>query len=302
MNNFIINKLKNKKIIIIWLWKQGTKLVTFFCNLWLKNNIIWICKTKKTKSFCEKIFSINVFLDLDFIVNNYKNEIWFIFIWVKPENIQDEIYFNLINRFSKVPVLIEKAFISQSKINNLNFFHPTWIIVEEYSYLDFFKNVNIIKNNIKKIDILSDLNYITYNEIVLKKLSLMSYIYWYLFFLEVENIKLLKTIKIYNWYKLIFLIKNKIIINFIFRITEKKYNYNTIIYYEDNTKSVFNANLDYFIFRWQKIRSNIVGWYFDIFLKNKIYDLLHDLINLEGDIKKINRFNKFNLFDNNIIL
>lgn len=303
MRDFIKDKLHNKKIIVIWLWKQWKKIVNFFISLWLVDNIIWICKTIETKEYCEKKFNIYISLDLDLVINKYGSDVWFIFIWVMPDDVQDEIYIKTNNIFTNVPILIEKSFISESSLNKINMNHFTWIIVEEYSYLPFFIKIKEIRDNIKEINIIVNLNEATYSEILKKELSFMSYIYWYIYILDISNIKVIKISKLDWKAKVLLLINWHIIINIILKRTDNVYNFNSIIYKDiNNNKFIFNANSKYFLFNWNKFLNNSLNWYFDVFLENKIGKLLNKDIILKSELIKINKFNSINLFDKNILI
>ena len=81
-----------KKILIIWLWQQWKKLINFLISEWCKNNIIWVCKTTETKIYTENEYNITVITDYKKALKIYNKNISFIFIWVNPIKIQEEIY------------------------------------------------------------------------------------------------------------------------------------------------------------------------------------------------------------------
>ncbi len=303
----IKNLVKSKKIIIIWLWRQWLKLIDFLIWEWVKDNIIWVCKTQKTKKEIEKQYSINVDNNYIQTIKSNLNNIAFIFIGVNPLKNQEEIYINILKDFSNNKILIEKSFIEDKKTINLlkHKNYPHAIVKNENLYLNFFKEIikkNIItKNNLKKLVIKIELNNNIYEKIINKKVYLLSYIWDYLYFLKPEIINYNSISWNYKaWYKIFLDINWKIpVIIIMKKLKQQSLTNNTILYKLENNKScLFNNTSN---------KSKILNYYIDnydqsiekkyssvFFLKWKIIDLLQNKVKIKKEIAWLKYFRKLN--------
>jgi len=303
--NSLKNLINNKVIIIVWLWNQWKKLISFLKNEWYTKNIIWVCKSIKTKDEIIKEFNVKVWINYKEIIDSNKNNISFVFIWVNPDETQEEIYKYIYYNYKSVKVLIEKSFIKDKKLINKikteNINHS--IVKNEYLYLDFFKqlenNIYII-NNILNITMKMETNGKIYNNIINNKVFLFSYIGDYLHFLKPKNIDLIMMEwNIEKWFKILLKINNSIpiIIN-LTKINIDNFTNNTIIYNLQNWENCIFNNIAKKSKILDKYIENSYKWYcyyFFIFLNWKIIDLLSWKINMKDEIESIENFRKINI-------
>jgi len=299
--------IKDKKILIIWLWHQGRRVVEFLIGEWLKDNIIWVCKTDDTKSSVEKLYGIEAHLDYKKTIQTFQKNIACVFLGVKPEYVQEEIYLHILTHYPDIKVLIEKAFIQNKSILRLlrDGKYTHWIVIHELWVQPFFKKLQQIDTwRIKNIIIHTEVNNTIFSNIVSRRVFLLSYVFDYIRFLRWENMELLKITKKRDWeYDILFRL-DWVNIRIIFVRNIKITATNTSVRYELRNGEIFlynnNSPRSFLNGEYLDNFSNGYRDYFRVFLKEKIRKLMRGEIHFSDDIDDVMRFRKMNTLSRKI--
>lgn len=301
------NLIRDKKIIIIWLWKQWIKIINFLKKEHCDNNIIWVCRTLWTSKIIKQTHTIPVYTDYKKVIKRYNSNISCIFLCVKPKEIQEQIYLDIHWILPECKIIIEKSFISEKGLDIINNTIPyTLIIQNEIWSSNFYKEFIPGKSKyIESIKLYIIPSYNIFNDIIDGKVFLFSYLFDYLWFLPMDNLKLLKSEKLpeKNIIKISMLLReihiDIIMVNKNIDICKDICIYNL----KGNWRAIFQRGADYSYIENVPIKNNnILDGCYETFLKDKVPLLFSNNMSSKDQIESIKKFRKLNTLHKHICL
>ncbi len=149
-----------KNILVIWLWWQGQKILKYFLSNKLSYNVVWCCRSVKTKDKIIEKYWIDVFLNYKEIS---KEKFDLIFSTVFPTKTQYEIVKYILEKTNNKVLIDLPITFNLVDLEYLLSFKKLFLFNIEH-YTKIFKFIEKNKKNIKKVNAILFINKKNLNE------------------------------------------------------------------------------------------------------------------------------------------